>query len=231
MLKTLSTFWSFLKRPQLLKFNKDKNELKRDFLWLLLLDISIAIVIASLLWLLTEFKLIKEYDSLDMIKEFGVVGSILFVCVLAPFLEEYVFRWFLKKIYATIYFLFFTISAIFIAALGNEYVEVAVFLIFLITAMFAANYLKKLSQTKKLDLWKTYFPIIFYLSAIVFGLIHISNYDGLTIKDPTFILYVSTQIIGGLSLGYIRIKYGLKYSILFHASYNSFVLGVYLLFG
>ena len=58
MLKTLSTFWSFLKRPQLLKFNKDKNELKRDFLWLLLLDISIAIVIASLLWLLTEFKLI-----------------------------------------------------------------------------------------------------------------------------------------------------------------------------
>ncbi len=231
MIKTFSAYWQFLKKPQLLKVSNHKKVIQSDFLWLLLLNLSFALVLTLVSLLLTHFKLINEYDSIDLIKEFGVFGSILFMCVFAPFLEEYTFRWHLRKRYASIYFILFAISGIIISHLQNGYIGFSVFLLFLFIAIYLHHRLKKLSQIRKQKLWQAFFPFVFYLSAVIFGLIHLSNYKGLTLKDPTFIFYISSQTLGGLSLGYIRIKHGLKYSILYHAVFNSIVFLLWLLFG
>jgi uncharacterized protein len=68
---------------------------------------------------------------------------------------------------------------------------------------------------------KSYFKWSYYISAIVFGLIHISNYD----IDETHYLFIPfitmTQMFGGLILGFIRINYGFWYGILSHVLFNS----------
>ncbi len=61
------------------------------------------------------------------------------------------------------------------------------------------------------------YPIVFYFSSIVFGLVHIFNYQGVTFHNFIFsILLVLPQLTLGVVLGYIRVTYGLAYSILFH---------------
>lgn len=66
------------------------------------------------------------------------------------------------------------------------------------------------------------FKIAFYIFAIAFGLIHLSNF---TLTNNVLILapiLVAPQIILGGYLGFIRVRFGLIWSILLHASYNAF---------
>ena len=72
--------------------------------------------------------------------------------------------------------------------------------------------------------YKWYFKWVFYGSAIVFGLIHIPNYQ----LDDTHYFFVplitTPQIFGGLMLGFIRINYGFWYGMLHHALFNALAL-------
>lgn len=76
---------------------------------------------------------------------------------------------------------------------------------------------------------KNSFRIAFYVFAIVFGLIHISNYD----LDNNSLLFapvlIIPQIVLGGYLGYIRVKFGLQWSMLLHACYNFILLAPSLL--
>ncbi len=71
---------------------------------------------------------------------------------------------------------------------------------------------------------KTQFRIAFYIFAIVFGLVHLTNFK----ITPNILLLapvlVAPQIILGSYLGFIRIKFGLIWSILLHATYNAFFI-------
>jgi hypothetical protein len=64
------------------------------------------------------------------------------------------------------------------------------------------------------------FPLYFYISSLLFGVIHFYNYE----YDNTHILFLplitSPQIFSGFFLGYIRIIYGFWYGVLFHAVSN-----------
>lgn len=66
------------------------------------------------------------------------------------------------------------------------------------------------------------FRIMFYVFAVIFGLIHLSNFNisrNVLLLAP---LLVAPQTILGGYLGFIRVKFGLIWSILLHASYNAF---------
>ncbi|WP_293052911.1 CPBP family intramembrane glutamic endopeptidase [Paludibacter sp.] len=65
-----------------------------------------------------------------------------------------------------------------------------------------------------------YFGWFFYPMAILFGCIHISNFQGYNELLLWMPLLTSIQFIAGLFLGYIRIKYGLIWSIFYHAFNN-----------
>lgn len=68
------------------------------------------------------------------------------------------------------------------------------------------------------------FKIIFYVFAITFGLVHITNFKLTTNVILLAPFLVAPQIILGTYLGFIRIRFGLLWSILLHATYNAFFM-------
>ncbi|MGJ5640987.1 CPBP family intramembrane glutamic endopeptidase [Formosa sp. S-31] len=72
--------------------------------------------------------------------------------------------------------------------------------------------------------FKNWFRFIFYGFAILFGVIHITNFEitkNVLLLAPVL---VAPQILIGFFLGVIRMQYGLIHSILFHALYNGVLI-------
>ncbi|MEP2236914.1 MAG: CPBP family intramembrane glutamic endopeptidase [Maribacter sp.] len=65
-----------------------------------------------------------------------------------------------------------------------------------------------------------FFKPIFYLFTIAFGFMHISNFEMNTQVLLFSPLLVAPQIGVGFILGFIRVKYGLVWSMALHAFYN-----------
>jgi hypothetical protein len=77
---------------------------------------------------------------------------------------------------------------------------------------------------------KAYFRVLYYISALLFGCVHILNYQ-FNDSHYFFIPFITmSQTFGGLMLGYIRIIYGFWYGVLLHALFNSLVIGGYFIF-
>lgn len=68
------------------------------------------------------------------------------------------------------------------------------------------------------------FKISFYLFAIIFGFIHITNFNITTNVLLLSPILIAPQIILGTYLGFIRVRFGLLWSIALHASYNAFFM-------
>ena len=71
---------------------------------------------------------------------------------------------------------------------------------------------------------KNAFKFAFYIFTILFGLIHITNY---TITTSVLLLtpfLVAPQLLVGAYFGYIRTKFNLGWSMLLHATYNTFFM-------
>lgn len=82
-----------------------------------------------------------------------------------------------------------------------------------------------------LTLFKTKesFKILFYVFAVLFGLVHISNFEMSTNVLLLAPILIAPQTILGGFLGFIRVRFGLIWSILLHATYNFFFIGLTLL--
>lgn len=64
------------------------------------------------------------------------------------------------------------------------------------------------------------FKYAFYISVLLFGGLHISNFEALQAQFWAIPLLVSPQLSAGVFLGYTRTKLGLFWSILLHAAHN-----------
>ena len=77
---------------------------------------------------------------------------------------------------------------------------------------------------------KNYFTGLYYISALLFGCVHITGYQ-FNESHYFFIPFITmTQIFGGLMLGYIRIIYGFWYGVLLHSLFNSLSIAEYFIF-
>jgi membrane protease YdiL (CAAX protease family) len=74
-----------------------------------------------------------------------------------------------------------------------------------------------------------FFKWYFYGTALVFGLVHLSNFPNLSEIWYLFPLLICPQLCLGLFLGYVRVRFGLAWAILFHAAYNGILAGPALL--
>ncbi len=72
--------------------------------------------------------------------------------------------------------------------------------------------------------FKRHFDWFVWSSTLLFGLIHLGNYEPLT--HPLGVLVVLPQIIGGLLLAYTRTRLGLGAAIAHHAAYNAVYLAL-----
>lgn len=119
-----------------------------------------------------------------------------------------------------------------LASLGAPILEEILFRLFL---KYKRNYIfigiDSISNGKAKLFWYKYFRFFFYLSAILFSLIHIDNYDNNSILFYLLApIIVLPQLIAGFTFGYVRIKLGLLWSILIHGLYNFFLVSASILF-
>jgi len=160
-------------------------------------------------------------DKLGIIKNYHLnTNKILIGVFLAPIYEEILFRapLIFKKKYIC---LFMIVSAILdvLAMIKPNILGTIVFSNFLLIPII----LHLIFSEKKIEIFiKQNFRWFFYFSVFFFGFAHLTIFSGDYLKIILIApILVSPQIILGLILGYIRMNYGLRYSIIFHCVINS----------
>jgi hypothetical protein len=151
---------------------------------------------------------------------FSIYQKIIYAIILAPILEEMLLRLLLvfTKKNLVIFIVVLTIISIIYLLRGKQ-----MFLAFAILVSLSS--ILYLYHSRCYSFLKNHYRIFFYLSAIIFGLLHIFNFTGINWNNFIFTpLLVLPQLFVGLILGYIRTQYGFKYGVLFHAMINLAIL-------
>jgi membrane protease YdiL (CAAX protease family) len=175
----LKEVWEFLKYPENQTLDIDSAEKWKRFIKLLLLAVSFSILSGILLeGIATLFQLdFGTHAAEKLMEEFSIVAIFFLAVVLAPLIEELLFR----------------------APLG-------------------------LFQNRMT------FVYAFYISILLFGMIHISNFEDLNGHYWAVPFMILPQLCAGTFLGFIRVKQGLIWSILLHAGHNLILIGPFIFF-
>ena len=144
------------------------------------------------------------------------------IVMIAPILEELFFRLplrnFFKNIFFTLSILFYVLTK---SCLGMP------FSLTIALGIVAIPYIPGFMSWLEVRVNNTIerlFPFFFYLVALSFGFLHITNLEHLTTTQlffsPVIVFY---QILLGLYLGFLRVKFewGIVYSIFVHSMFNA----------
>ena len=142
----------------------------------------------------------EEHKVYDFIKHFPIIYIILLGVFIIPAMDELIFRFCLRY---------------------NKFYPVKFFLLF--SKLLRKDTSSDLEETTKFK-WNKNYHIIFYSSAILFGLYHLSNYQftyRLLIAAPILIF---PQFAMGLLTGYLRVKYNFIWGLCLHFMHNAVFL-------
>jgi len=151
-----------------------------------------------------------------------------YVVLIGPILEELICRLSLrfKPMFLAIsisVFLFFIIAVYILKVLpfyNFWYILGNTGIILVISVLF--YFLIRVYKDKFEKFWTNHLRIIFYSFAIFFGFMHLGNFCinhySILLLSPLFIF---PYIFIGLNLGFIRLKYGIVFSVFLHGFYNS----------
>jgi membrane protease YdiL (CAAX protease family) len=147
--------------------------------------------------------------------------------LLAPVLEELVYRgWLTGRVAALRFAVYgFAAEALFFAALFMDEAAASLTAIGATGLVFAGllHWLLTRDRDTAVPPWFTrHFHWLVWGSSLLFGLVHLGNYEPLT--HPLGVLVVLPQTIGGLLLAYTRTRLGLRAAMLHHAAYNALFL-------
>lgn len=147
--------------------------------------------------------------------------------LLAPLLEELLYRGWLDGRLAALRFAAygFAAEALFIAALFLDNPAAQIVGLFAVGVVLAGllQWLATRDRDRQVPPWfSCNFHWLVWGSSLLFGLIHLGNYEPLT--HPLGVLVVLPQIIGGLLLAYTRTRLGLGAAMAQHAAYNAVFL-------
>ncbi len=196
----------FLKNPTLEK-DIESNFFDRvlKFILLLILCFVISFSLSIVMTILFQSGLIEnEYHAFDELKELPGYQILIMAAVIAPIMEELLFRapLVLFKSPLKLY-----IKPIPFSDKKIELPEIEI---------------QALKNPKV-------FRYIFYVFALAFGYIHLFNYQ----VDLQILLFspilVAPQIVLGLIFGFVRIRFGLPWTILMHGVYNGFLVSLFLI--
>lgn len=236
--------FKYLSFPFSKEFKENKIRLFKIFdivrLWGAQFFLAIILgIITTFLTSLFSYDTTSNNEISELISNYDVLLMVFFVVIYAPITEELSFRMFLKYSpirmgVGTVLFLYFIVEIL--DSLGlkttslltdffQESIQFFINIGFYITVLFVGLILgfifKQFEERLKLKkIFSTTFPYLFYLTTLTFGFAHIGNYTNL--KDIWFLapIIVSPQILVGLLLGYVRVRYGLKYSVILHSMHN-----------
>ena len=237
----------FLKNPT---FDHDKTfNIKNRFyktIFYFLTSLSITLILSIFLNLLMSKYGIKEDQNL-LYNLFGQNKRwyiFLMVVITWPILEEMIFRSILRPNIYILYIWITWVWYIFTKKLLPNFILSEYFYnlqsyyynyIYWILGILLIIWLLWLIFLVKWYIYyfcKKYFSLLFYLSAIIFGLVHISNFSKFVAPWYVYVLLILPQMMVGLFLWFVRVRFGLWFAILYHMLHNgilSFVL-IYSLF-
>lgn len=176
---------------------------------------------------------IFNYDGINSVEQFTSTSDFWLVIfmggVLAPVLEELAFRLALRfrpiYIFIGTFFVFRIITVYFI----RSGYPVSVYLHEWLTPFILSGIVYVIVGSKQMrdrinDVYKNNYRTIFYGISVLFGLMHITNYSDVSNILVIALLLGMPQIIVGLVLGFVRIRYGFLYAVVMHSLYNSLLL-------
>lgn len=224
-MKLFREFLYFLKKPELgdpvsLSFFQSLMIVLRSIpiYFLFIFICSIIFIPLSFFNLIPEFPHRNRSDIIDLV-------------ILAPILEELLFRLplrnFFKNIFLSISLLFYALTK---SVLGI-YIVIPSSILILILPYIPGLFIQIETIVNKNA--RKFFPAIFYIISLIFGFLHITNFDHLTktqyFISPAIVFY---QILLGFYLGFLRVrfKWGIIYSIVTHAVFNSFPVLIKMIF-
>ncbi|WP_114229109.1 MULTISPECIES: CPBP family glutamic-type intramembrane protease [Sphingomonas] len=189
--------------------------------WLLVLDIAFNVPLAALLSWLSKRETLAPPQFSDLTTH-GPVFTLLMGALLAPVLEEILFRSWLDGTRRHI--TFFLMVLLTFGAFWKFGVQAQPLLaIGVAAALLVVGALLVWHAETSVPRWfARYFPAIFYLQAVAFAGSHFGNYplDRLWLLVP----FVLPQLLAGLIFGFARVRYGMWANILLHASSNAVFL-------
>jgi hypothetical protein len=172
---------------------------------------------------------LSDYYPLDhLLEDEEPVKLLLLGVLLAPPLEEITFRLWLRVSRSALFALAFLIFFIGVLLLPTSQLG-AVLLISVCVCLLVLTlmgYQPDIERTVA-----RHFGLFFYTSSGLFAAVHLMNFVSLA-EIPLLLtpLLVLPQFVGGTILGYIRMRYGLKYAILNHAAFNALFFSLSILF-
>jgi len=217
---------AFLKKPT--ENIKDENttnkitQLITLFSWSFIVVLGLAAFLGIIISL-TGFKgtnLVEELLAND-----NIFFTILLAVIIAPAIEEVIFRLPLKNTPKNLSISLAVVTVI----LSARYQQDAPFILLIAAVpLLATLYMHYISKPiiKKMiaGTFSKYYPVIFYSAAIIFGSVHMLNYTNIQSGVAILPLLIIPQTFIGILLGYIRLRYGFIYAVLFHGIYNASLL-------
>lgn len=226
MWKSIYDFFLFIKNPNLIR-EIEKNYKLKTLISLFLF----SLIVEFLLNLFTNSAWLRNFLQIDPNVTFeketfdkGILYGILTIGVIAPIAEELLFRSYLKNFIWNSFIFPINIGFIFgvlykVSANKGILILISSVLILSCTSYLAIKKSIKINN-KIYQFYKERYWIYFYLSALSFALLHLSNYKIQNFIPFFSILLILPLIFAGVLLGYIRITMGLKWSIYFHSLHN-----------
>lgn len=217
----LGSLLRFLARPDWSPplSNQSLHQIGIALLRLYALQLSLILLLSALLNPIQSYFLSSEGHALSELAEAPIGQFILFSVVMAPVVEELIFRLPLRL---SVFNLSLSCGLLGLILLGpGSWVGTL-----LLGALVGLGGVRILGRSRGWDWSSTSwldshgFTGIFYGSALVFGIVHLSNYLGL--EGPWFLapLLVVPQCVIGVFLGFIRLRYGFVWAIVSHSFHN-----------
>ena len=173
----------------------------------------------GLLWLAQQGGVLPAPD----IPADSLAASPLAFVVIAPLLEELVFRSWLTGRRSALRFAVYGFAAMGLMLAGVTVFEAHAGPLALAGVATAFAGLVHWGLTRRRsdgvpDWFIRHFAVVVWGVSLVFGLVHLGNYAAPT--NPLGVLVVAPQILGGVLLAYVRTRLGLVTAIAYHAAYN-----------
>jgi hypothetical protein len=212
----MNHFYSFLRNP--VSFPEYSRPELSQFLKLFFFYLISIIPLALLAYFICSV-----FGVVHQKIEFGFLLKFFLIFLLAPIYEEIFFRSLLKFNWFTITIFLINLSLFLGFSIIKEKANIFIFVS--ICLLVTVALLTLFSVQSISNFISARFKYFFFLTSIVFGILHGINFTGsLWVIIPFSFILGGPQIVLGLILGYIRIKYGLIYCILFHMMVNFSVL-------
>lgn len=230
VLQEYKIFFQFLTCPVFIR--KPTNKINLDIIASLIL---ILLPIAFLLGWVTEAPFIKSFFCVgkDLMEEefikWGPELSILIGSVFIPVIEEFLFRYYLNKMFGNLIYIFINVIILICSFTEPTTKQLMIYILSAATAIYLINIFlnKKYAFRRTFYVqFKKHFYLFFYLSALTFSLAHVGNYQICHNHSILIIFLVLPQLFAGLILGYARLKYGIWTGIMLHSLNNFMAIGL-----